>query len=434
MIPARRLILLAILPLCVGATAVMEPQLTRAMLAIDAVVLLAVLLDAAFGLGRPVEVKRRAPGVMSVGRWNVVTLELRSRSRRAQPVSVAQDLPDVFESEGLPATVVIPPGGMVTVRYRVRPLRRGAAQLGAHHVRHPTPLGLLLRRYAIADQHEVRVYPDLLAVRTFELLARADREQALWRTVRQLGGDSEFERMREYGRDDEFRDIDWRATARRGKLIVRSYQAERNQNVVLALDCGRLMTAERDGLSLFDHALNATVMLAHVAARQDDHLGLLAFGAEVRRWVPPQPRAAHRVVHASYDLHAELEESDFGAAARAASAFRKRSLLVLFTQVADERGAQALRKMARALQPRHLPLFVMLRDTDLDRLYDAAGDPTTTRGQLYAAAAAAELIGWRNALLRRLRAEGVLVLDVSPERLTPALIERYLEVKAQHLL
>jgi len=434
MIPSRRLILLALLPLGLAATAVLEPTLTRAVWSADAVVLLAVLVDAVFGLQRLVTVTRRAPGVLSVGRWNMVTLEVRSRSRRTVEVSVAQDLPDTFESEGLPATVRLPPGGMVTIRYRVRPQKRGAAQLGDHHIRHATPLGLLLRKYPVADRHEVRVYPDLMAVRTFELLARADREQALWRTVRQLGGDSEFERMREYGPDDEFRDIDWRATARRGKLIVRSYQAERNQNIVLALDCGRLMTAERDGLSLFDHALNATVMLAHVASRQDDHLGLIAFGAEVRRSVPPQPRAAHRLVHASYDLHAELEESDFASAARAASTFKKRSLLVLFTQVADERGAQALRHLARSLQPRHLPLFVMLRDTDLDKLYDSAAEAKSTRGQLYAAAAAAEMIAWRNGLLRRLRADGVLVLDVAPERLTPALIERYLEVKAQHLL
>ena len=140
----------------------------------------------------------------------------------------------------------------------------------------------------------------MTAVRAYELLARQSRENLLVRAVRLRGGENEFERLREYQRDDEYRNIDWKATARRGRLIVREYQQERNQTVVCLLDCGRLMTAESDGLAQLDHALNAVLMLAHVAARAGDQLGLLAFDAGAQLPAPggraagrPARRAGH---------------------------------------------------------------------------------------------------------------------------------------------
>ena len=126
-------------------------------------------------------------------------------------------------------------------------------------------------------------------MRVYELLARQSRENLLVRAVRLRGGENEFERLREYRRDDEYRNIDWKATARRGRLIVREYQQERNQTVVCLLDCGRLMTAESDGLAQLDHALNAVLMLAHVAARAGDQLGLMAFDAQRAQPTCPRP-------------------------------------------------------------------------------------------------------------------------------------------------
>src|SRR6185369_8004458 len=136
----------------------------------------------------------------------------------------------------------------------------------------PTPLGLWWRQQRVVASDAVRVYPDVRAVRTYDLLARQNREALMARAARLRGGETEFERLRDHLRDDPFRFIDWKATARRQKLTVREHQKERDQTVVCVLDSGRLMTAQSDGLTYFDHALNATLMMAHVAARAGDHI------------------------------------------------------------------------------------------------------------------------------------------------------------------
>jgi uncharacterized protein (DUF58 family) len=221
-------------------------------------------------------------------------------------------------------------------------------------------------------------------------------------------------------------------------LIVREYQQERNQTIVCLLDCGRLMTAESGGLAQLDHALNAVLMLSHVAARAGDQLGLMAFDARVRSYLPPVGgrRAAQRVAHATYDLHASLVETDFeGAFTELSKRLRKRALVVLFTQVIDDVSAQAVLRQVRSLRPRHLPVCVLFRDPDLDRMAEPTGGlGAAPDGELFVAAAAAETILWRERLVRDLKTGGALVLHVPPRQTTPAVINRYLQIKAQHLL
>jgi len=246
------------------------------------------------------------------------------------------------------------------------------------------------------------------------------------------------EALRDYQRDDDYRAIDWKATARRQKLITREYQQERNQSVLCMLDCGRLKIAETQGLSQLDHALNAVLMLSHVATRAGDQVGLLAFDARVRAFLPPQSgrRAAQRVVAASYDIHAEIVETDFEAAyGYLSQRLRKRSLVVLFTEVIDEVSAKSVVRTVRSLGPRHLALVVLFRDETLD----AMAEPRRTQGDikaadLYQRAAGAEAILWRDRLVRDLQEAGALVLHVSPRKLTPTLINRHLHIKAQRLL
>jgi uncharacterized protein (DUF58 family) len=403
----------------------------------DGLLALVVAIDALLAASRPITVERRAPAVFSVGRPNVVTLEVSSFARRKLRVQVKDDLFFGAEGTDLPVEMDLGPGKRATGTYRVCPTRRGAYELGDHFVRYPSPLGLLIRQLRIRARTPVKVYPDVALVRTYELLARQDRDAALVRT-RMRGGESEFERLRDHQKDDEFRRIDWKATARRHKLIARDYQLERNQNVVCLLDCGRLMTAESEGLSHFDHALNANLMMAHVAARSGDQVGLLAFADHVLRYLPPAggARAGQRLIQASYDLHPTLVESNYAAAFDMLSLrLRKRSLVVLFTQLVDDVAAQSVLRLMRGLLPRHLPLFVLFRHLEVDDLTEPrAPAASDTPLDLYVRSAAAEINLWREKLVRDLRAGGALVLHVAPKKLTPALVSRYLEIKARQLL
>jgi uncharacterized protein (DUF58 family) len=436
MVPSRRLVGLGAVTLLLAFAVFADRRLWPALLWADLGLLLVAAVDALLGRRVLVDIERRPPGTFSIGRANPVELSVHSRARRPLALQIVDDLFPSARSDELPLSVTLPPGASATLRYRVRPSQRGAFALGAHHLRWPTPLGLWMRQQRVDARHQVRVYPDLQAVRAYELLARQDRELALWRTVRMRGGESEFERLREYQKDDEFRNIDWKATARRQKLITREHQLERNQNVLFALDCGRLMTAESDGLSQLDHALNATLMLSHVALRLGDHVGQVAFDAEVRSFLQPTAgrRASQRIVQASYDLMPRLCETDYRAAqAQLASRARKRSLVVLFTEVIDDLGARELSRFARSLMPQHLALVVLFRDAAVERMAEAPLGSAVSL-DLTMSAAAAEVLLWRERLLGELTRAGVLTLDVSPRQLTPALIRKYLEIKARQLL
>ncbi|MBN2573888.1 MAG: DUF58 domain-containing protein [Deltaproteobacteria bacterium] len=473
-VPSTRFVLLAVAPLVLGAVTAIEPSFVLPMLLVDLGIALVALGDAWLGRRVLVGIEREPPRIFSVGRANLVRLHLRSSARRPLPVQVNDDAAPGLAVEGLPKTVVlagaphpnpVPASGErgksiasprvrgeadarsaagegtpsvrhALVTYHVRPSRRGLYALGDHHLRWPTPLGLWWRQVRVGAQHPVRVYPDVQAVRGYELLARQSLENRLVRTVRLRGGENEFEALRDYQRDDEYRAIDWKATARRQKLIAREYQQERNQSVLCLLDCGRLMSAESQGLSQLDHALNAVLMLAHVATRAGDQVGLCAFDEKVRAYLPPQGgrRAAQRVVAASYDIHAQIVETDFEAAYGFVSQrLRKRSLVVLFSQVIDDVSARAVARTVRGLGPRHLPLAVLFRDEALEQMAEPRGVPGKP-AEIYQRAAAAEAILWRDRLARDLQEAGALVLHVSPRKLTLGLINRYLRIKAQRLL
>ena len=431
MIPSRALVLLAVVPLLLALATLADRTLLLPMIATDAGIALVAALDALLARKPLCSVKRHAPAVLSIGRQNLVTLEVRSTARRRLQVAVTDDVFGTAACNDLPGKLDLPARGHGTVRYHVRPTKRGAHVLGDHHVRYASPLGLWIRPVSLPAATPVKVYPDVQAVRSYDLEARKDKDPAAIRTSRRRGGESEFERLREYRRGDEFRSIDWKATARRQKLISREYQLESNQNLMFLLDAGRLMTAETQGLSLFDHALNATLMLSHVAARAGDRVGLLAFAESIKSYAPPAggAGAARHIVQAGYDLHPELVETSYGAAfEHVGLRVRKRSLVVLFTQVVDDVAAAELLRLMRGVMPRHLPLMVLLRDVEIDALVEGAGTDAYVRG------AAAELSTFRDRLVRELKRHGALVLDVAPGQLTPALINRYLEIKARHLL
>ncbi len=434
MVPSFRFALLFTLPLGLALLLLVDDAMLLPMLALDGGLLAVGLVDALLSAKPQISVQREAPEVMSLGRLNPVSLTLRSRASRTLDARVTVDLFADASSPELPLSLRIGPKRTERLKFHVEPRRRGAYELGDHWVRYGSPMGLWLRQYRISLRHPVRVYPDLQQVRQFELLARQNRELSLVRATRLKGGESEFARLRDYTRDDEFRSIDWKATARRQKLTAREYQLESNQNIVFMLDAGRLMMAQVAGLSQFDHALNATLMLSHVASRGGDQVGLVGFDAAVRAFVPPSggPNASARLVRAAYNLHPRLVESDYDHAfSELALRQRKRSLLIVFTQVVDNSVARTLLAQTRSLLKLHLPLMVLFRDTDTDALLER---PAKDALGLYEQGAAAEMARWRSALIGDLKGAGALVLDVAPHKLTGNLINTYLQIKARHLL
>ncbi len=446
LVPTRRLVALA----AVGAVASVftavarllqwQEDLLGLLIVWDACLAALALLDALTDRRVPVSVTRQLPPVLSVARQNAALLDVRNLGDRPITLWIQDDGAQDVLVQGLPIRVDLPAHGTQEVRYHLEPRRRGAHTLGDLWVRTPSRLGLWHRQLRLPAAREVRVYPDLHQVRTWDLMVLQERD-SLSRAIRQRGGESEFERLREYTQDDDVRHIDWRATARHRTVISREYQLERNQNVMFALDLGRLMTAQAapaadgtPGLSHLDHALNATLMLAHVASRAGDHVGLLTFDAQIRTCLTPDggPHATRRIVQACHDLFPALVEPDYRAVfTQLRQRLRKRSLIVLFTQVLDPATQETLVPLVKALTPTHLPLCVLFRDASVEALLEPGREDDLdlyTRGP-----AAAELL-WRERLAEDMRRAGALVLHVLPEELTGALIQRYLEVKRRQWL
>ena len=434
MIPTTRLAAFAGLATLVAIVAGYLPALRIALYALDLAIVAAALLDVAIAAGKRLEAHRDVAAILSVGRANTVSIQLSNRSRRALRCLVADDPLADTSTLGLPAEALVPPLGSVTLRYDITPMRRGPRDFRAVTVRYGSPLGLIARQERISLPARIDVYPDVHAARALELLRRQGRQDARLGSLRVRGGDTEFERLRPYQRGDEPRHLDWRASARRDDPTVRQFQAESNQSVVFALDIGRGMRGESGGITSVDYALNAALLAADVALRGGDKAGFLAFDDEPRAFVRPTGGRAggRKITRAVYALEAGLEATDY----RSAIAFlqtqvRARSLLIVFTNLLEPRSAKELASALRGLMPRHVPLCVLMRDTDVEALAVA---PAQREEDLYVRAAAAESLAWRDGIIRSLKKSGVLVLDARPNDITPELVKSYLEIKARRLL
>lgn len=433
-LPGRALLLALLAPLLLGLVAMAEPSTLTAMLVVDGTILVLALVDLAL-IWRPgVTVRREVKETVSLARVVPVTLEVKSQLKRKVTFELQEGVFEHAETEGLPLKLEVAAGVVRQATYRLKAMQRGEQILRDHYVRYPSPAGFWIRQVRIEAETKMRVFPDVQAVRHYEMLARQNRDVMASRLTKVRGGDTEFERLRDFLPDDEFRRIDWRATARRNKMTVREFQLEKNQNLVFMLDCGRMMTAVWDDLTALDYALNATLMLSHVAIRRGDQVGLLAFDEKVTRIIKPRAgnSASNQIIQATYNLFPKMVESDYEQAFRALKLHvRKRTLVVFISHAIDEQTAHRIQRLSRDLMPQHLPLCVLLRDRELEA---KANMPARDDEELCIQAAAAEMLMWRDRLHREMQRAGVLVLDVLHNQLTGSLVSRYLEVKARGLI
>jgi uncharacterized protein (DUF58 family) len=434
--PRPRLIFLALIPGLISFALFLSEAMLGFVLAIDAVLLLLVLVDL-FTLPRKkvFEIEREAGVIASLKKPHHVRLTIVNQSPRGYSLVLRDGAPDELNPEPAEFERKIAGRCRLSVEYLLRPSRRGAFTIDNLYLSVTSRLGFWRRLLAYPLSTRINVYPDMKQLAHYALLARTNRLSLLGvRKTRRVGQDNEFERLRDYAIDDNYKHIDWRTTARRQKLTVRDFQASQSQRIIFLIDCGRMMTNEAAGLSLLDHSLNAMLMLSYVALRQGDSVGMLTFSDEIHNYVPLRGgmNQMNRLLHASYDRFPQLTESRYDLAFRyLATHCRKRSLVILVTNVIDEVNSTQIDRYLSNLVGQHLPLGVLLRDRNL---FDAVEVEHPGEEQLWRAAAAADILLWRHQVLSDLKRQGVLALDVFPEQMTAPLINRYLEVKARHLL
>lgn len=384
---------------------------------------------------RGIEVHREISKTSSQGVPMDSTLMVENRSSIRLVGEVRDDVPDSFLSQPNEHQMDLPVGARATYQRRIKPTQRGAFQLERVSMRFASPLRLWVRFRDFPEPAPINVYPDMKQLSDYALLARTNRLSLIGvRRTRRIGQDSDFERLRDYSRDDNFKHIDWRSTARRNKLTVRQFQSDQSQRVIFMLDCGRMMTNKRDGYTLLDHALNSALMMAYVALHQGDSVGMVCFSDRVHAFIPPRGGRSqmNRLIHASFDQFPRMVESRYDQAfLHLRNRCKRRSLVVLATNVIDEVNALAVSDYLRNINGQHLPMGVLMRDRSI---FEAADHPDGDPMNMYRAAVASDILLWRNQLLNDLHHHGVLLVDTFPDELTAPLVNQYLQVKAKHLL
>lgn len=420
-----------LMPLVVPRTDTLVDASRWLVIGFDGVVALAFLLDAWLVSRQPaLSVRRDRPSRLSLGVENEITLILDNLADRPHTVLVRDLPPPLFPAVPTLLAAELPPHGRVRLSYRLTPTERGNFAFGDVHLRSRGPLGLAWIDQSVPCGEEVQVVPNLMEIRRYEALVRATLVRTGgYRTRRLPGAGREFSHFRDYTVDDDYRAVNWKATARRGRPITAVHESEHSQDVLFCLDVGRMMAGRVGRLSKLDHAINAILMLAHVSQTFQDNLGLLVFSHRVHRYLPPAKGRAQQAhfLQALYGVQPELCYVNYREAfSHLIAAHPKRALVMVFTDLLDATASAEYRDAARLLRRFHLTLTLAVADVPLQQL--AATVPDTME-QTYDVLVARDLLQGRAEMLRGLEREGVLVLDTVPERLTVDAVNRYLALK-----
>ena len=442
-----------------------------ALLLWDCLALLVWLIDLArLPKPREIVVSRRWLDPLSLDIDSRVELRVANHGAREVEVSIADDVPAVLCPTLPKFTLSVPARGSAVATYTVHPTTRGKIVTGRMYLRYRGPVRFA-ERWAVVDVRQaLRIYPNLREPQRYTLYMIRSRQMAQEKRLKRLvGRGREFESLRDFRESDESRDICWTATARRGKLISKVYQTERSQSVVLVVDAGRLMLARtrsqesgfrsqesgvrsqgspsadlptsrsadlpiRPPLMKLDYAVNAALTLAHVAHHSGDTTGLLTYGRKLQSYLPCARGAEHlrHILEQLALVSGEAVEADHALAADSLLARqRRRSLVVWLTDLAETAATPDVIEAASRLLSRHLVLFAVVGEPELRAL--AARRPHSP-GQMYQYVAAQQIIQRRELLLRRMRVQGAIAMEFLPGRLSPEIVNHYLQIKWKGLL
>jgi len=375
---------------------------------------------------------RVLPERLSNGDENGIRIELRNAYPFAVQCGVVDEQPVQLQARDTEARLTIPPGQTRTLQYTVRPTRRGRYEFGAVHTFVTSSLGLVERHDERGDGAAVPVYPSFLQMRAYELMAASNRlEEMGVKPVRRLGHTMEFDHIREYVVGDDRRAVNWKATARRGNLMVNEYRDERAQPVYCVLNAGRVMELPFDGMTLLDHSINASLALARIALMKQDRAGLVAFADEIGPVLPAQRANGHirTFQEKLYELYTGFEEADYARLATyVRTHLRQRGLLVLFTNFMTRSSLDRQLPYLRALTRRHTVIVVFFENPKLSAQARARAE---TVEDIYVKTMAERFVREKEEVVHTLQRNGCYAVHTPPQDLSARTLNQYLELKAK---
>ena len=374
------------------------------------------------------EVERKLPGRFAIGVEQFVALTLRNRAKLPVRVLCYDGIPEAAVSEELPWRGRIRAGGYTKIEYPVTITKRGMREFAPAHLRVFSPLGFWTRKYRGGELQTTRVYPNYEPVLRYALLAMDNRADQMGIVKKNRRGMSrEFHQLRDYQLGDMLSQVDWKATSKRISLVSREYQEQRDQTVILAVDCGRRMRALDGGVPQFDHCLNAMLLLAYTALRQGDHVGILGVGGS-DRWLAPVKgmQSMTTILNHLYDYETTATPSDFTEAAeRLMTRQQRRALVVMLSNVRGEDGHQLIDPL-RMVRKRHVTILANLRE---EWVMERMARPSRSLDDALEVGASSIYLEERERVLGELNAHGVYTVDTMAKELPVALANAYLSAR-----
>lgn len=376
---------------------------------------------------------RQVANRLSIGRVNTVSIEILNSGPVALKCRIKDDYPREIRVNIKEFAHKLPARARVRLLYDLTPTARGAYEFGDIHIRYLSVFGLVWRTQAIRLSQSVKVYSDLKSLQ--ELFIKLSHSSELGDMHQQKRGiGTDFANLKEYTVGDDSRQIDWKATARRDRPVIRTYEAEREQVLLILIDAGRMMFSDLEGLSRFDHALNAALSLSLAGQLRGDMVGMGIFADKPLLYLPPRRGKAQmkRILESTFNIKPRMVEPDYtGVLSYFASAQKGRALVVVITDLTDPTGSQTLLNGLVQLTPHHLPFCVTLRDRQIDQL---ATNYTYSLSSIYRRAVAMDLVHQRELAFSTFTRQGCLVLDCPPQELSNQLVDRYLKIKSEGIL
>lgn len=378
---------------------------------------------------------RQVPERLSNGDDNDITIGLENLFPFKVNLEVIDEIPHQFQRRDLSFPLNIPAGASKVLIYSLRPVKRGAYSFGSVNVFAESPIAFFRRRFKFSSDVEVPVYPSFIQMRKYELMAISNRLTEVGiKRIRRIGQNMEFELIKEYVRGDDFRTINWRATARKNSLMVNHYQDERSQQVYSLIDKGRVMEMPFNGLSLLDYAINASLVISNIAIKKSDKAGLITFQHKVSNTVPAskQSRQMSVILDVLYNQKTAYRETDFASLfSHVRRKITQRSLLLLFTNFESVYSLQRQLPYLQKLADQHLLVVIFFENSELTNVLDT---PADTLKEIYHKAVAEKFSYDKKLIVKELNRHGIQAVLTAPEHLTVNTINKYLELKSRGMI
>jgi uncharacterized protein (DUF58 family) len=371
----------------------------------------------------------------SNGDENEVRVAVENRFLYPVHMDVTDEIPNMFQRRDILFQVDLASGARKEIVYRLRPVKRGEYRFGRIRLFVSTRLGLVVRRFTCGKPTVIKVYPSYLMLHRYELMAISNHLTELGiKRIRRIGHHTEFEHIKEYVKGDDYRTINWKASARRHQLMVNTYQDERSQQIYSIIDKGRIMQSAFKGMTLLDYSINASLVLSFVAIHREDKAGLITFADDFETFVPAskQPGQMQLILESLYRQQTTFGESDYSSLyVHLNKHVGKRSLLLIYTNFDSIIGMERQLNYMQQLARHHVVLAIFFENVELKSF---AACPPRTNEDYFRQVIAEKFIFEKQHVTNILRQHGIYSLLTTPDHLSVGVINKYLEMKARHIL